>query len=252
MWATGTTATACARPRFGRSSAASRRSSTRPSSSVWRHRSYHRWSMPAPRAGPTPTRPLRLVMVGNFVETTQQYANRIQEHLGSDDTIVVTTVDALHAGEIVPPALRYLRDAGASPRRGRASRPERHSGRGPELHSGRGNTGAACDDRSDGPDRHRVDLSRIHGPDEARRAALCASCVRRRCAPDHGARSRSLPVPGRRGDLCQRRGSDRQETSAARSAGHGIPLCAGPACDPRHPAPGYRAPALVHRFARGR
>ena len=47
--------------------------------------------------GPTPTRPLRLVMVGNFVDTTQQYANRIQDHLGSDDTIVVTTVDALHA-----------------------------------------------------------------------------------------------------------------------------------------------------------
>lgn len=52
--------------------------------------------------GRTPTRPLRLVMVGNFVETTQQYANRIQEHLGSDDTIVVTTVDALHAGETFP------------------------------------------------------------------------------------------------------------------------------------------------------
>ena len=52
--------------------------------------------------GPTPTRPLRLVMVGNFVETTQQYANRIQEYVGSDDTIVVTTVDALHAGESFP------------------------------------------------------------------------------------------------------------------------------------------------------
>lgn len=52
--------------------------------------------------GPTPTRPLRLVMVGNFIETTQQYANRIQDHLGSDDTIAVTTVDALHAGEAFP------------------------------------------------------------------------------------------------------------------------------------------------------
>jgi len=52
--------------------------------------------------GPTPTRPLRLVMVGNFVETTQQYANRIQEYVGSDDTIVVTTVDDLHAGESFP------------------------------------------------------------------------------------------------------------------------------------------------------
>ena len=44
---------------------------------------------------------------------------------------------------------------------------------------------------------------------------------------------------------------DRQKTFAARSAGHGIPLRAGPTCDPRHPAPGYRAAALVHRFARG-
>jgi DNA-binding transcriptional regulator YhcF (GntR family) len=52
--------------------------------------------------GPTPTRPLRLVMVGNFVETTQQYANRIQEHIGIGDTIVVTTVDALHAGDSFP------------------------------------------------------------------------------------------------------------------------------------------------------
>jgi hypothetical protein len=52
--------------------------------------------------GRTPTRPLRLVMVGNFVETTQQYANRIQEYLGSGDTIMVTTVDALHAGETFP------------------------------------------------------------------------------------------------------------------------------------------------------
>jgi DNA-binding transcriptional regulator YhcF (GntR family) len=52
--------------------------------------------------GPTPTRPLRLVMVGNFVETTQQYANRIQEHIGIGDTIAVTTVDALHASEPFP------------------------------------------------------------------------------------------------------------------------------------------------------
>lgn len=52
--------------------------------------------------GPTPTRPLRLVMVGNFVETTQQYANRIKDYLGAGDTIAVTTVDALHAGETFP------------------------------------------------------------------------------------------------------------------------------------------------------
>lgn len=52
--------------------------------------------------GPTPSRPLRLVMVGNFVDTTKQYANRIQEYLGSDDTIIVTTVDALNGGETFP------------------------------------------------------------------------------------------------------------------------------------------------------
>jgi DNA-binding transcriptional regulator YhcF (GntR family) len=52
--------------------------------------------------GRTATRPLRLVMVGNFVETTQLYANRIQEYLGPHDTIVVTTVSALHNGEAFP------------------------------------------------------------------------------------------------------------------------------------------------------
>ncbi len=52
--------------------------------------------------GRSPTRPLRLVMVGNFLETTQLYADRIQGHLGADDTIVVTTVDALHRGEAFP------------------------------------------------------------------------------------------------------------------------------------------------------
>jgi DNA-binding transcriptional regulator YhcF (GntR family) len=48
------------------------------------------------------TRPLRLVMVGNFVETTRHYADRIKEHLGGDDTIAVTTVDALQAGQTFP------------------------------------------------------------------------------------------------------------------------------------------------------
>ncbi|MBF9232902.1 GntR family transcriptional regulator [Microvirga alba] len=52
--------------------------------------------------GRTQTRPLRLVMVGNFIDTTQQYADRIQEYLGSGDTIAVTTVDALQAGEAFP------------------------------------------------------------------------------------------------------------------------------------------------------
>lgn len=52
--------------------------------------------------GRTQTRPLHLVMVGNFVNTTQQYADRIQEYLNAGDTIAVTTVDALQAGEVFP------------------------------------------------------------------------------------------------------------------------------------------------------
>jgi hypothetical protein len=52
--------------------------------------------------GRTPTRPVRLVMVGNFVDTTQQYADRIQEYLGPGDTIAVTTVTALQSGETFP------------------------------------------------------------------------------------------------------------------------------------------------------
>ncbi|WP_230530450.1 GntR family transcriptional regulator [Microvirga roseola] len=52
--------------------------------------------------GRTSTRPLRLVLVGHFVEITQQYANRIQEFIGPSDGILVTTIDALHAGETFP------------------------------------------------------------------------------------------------------------------------------------------------------
>ena len=52
--------------------------------------------------GRSQPRPLRLVMVGNFVNTTQQYAERIQEYLNAGDTIAVTTVDALQAGEVFP------------------------------------------------------------------------------------------------------------------------------------------------------
>jgi DNA-binding transcriptional regulator YhcF (GntR family) len=52
--------------------------------------------------GRTSARPLRLVMVGNFIETTQQYADRVQEFLAPSDVIAVTTVDALHAGEPLP------------------------------------------------------------------------------------------------------------------------------------------------------
>lgn len=52
--------------------------------------------------GRTPTRPVRLVMVGNFIDTTQQYADRIQEYIGPGDTIAVTTVDALQSGEAFP------------------------------------------------------------------------------------------------------------------------------------------------------
>jgi DNA-binding transcriptional regulator YhcF (GntR family) len=52
--------------------------------------------------GRAATRPLRLVIVGNFLDTTQQYARRIQEHLGPGDVIVATTVTALQAGEPFP------------------------------------------------------------------------------------------------------------------------------------------------------
>lgn len=52
--------------------------------------------------GPSSFRPLHLVLVGNFVETTQQYAERIREYLAPADTIGVTTVDALHAGAPLP------------------------------------------------------------------------------------------------------------------------------------------------------
>ncbi|MET0745992.1 MAG: GntR family transcriptional regulator [Microvirga sp.] len=52
--------------------------------------------------GRAATRPLRLVIVGNFLDTTQQYARRIQEHLGPGDVIAATTVTALQAGEPFP------------------------------------------------------------------------------------------------------------------------------------------------------
>jgi DNA-binding transcriptional regulator YhcF (GntR family) len=48
--------------------------------------------------GRTSTRPIRVVMVGNFLDTTLQYADRIRAHLDPADTIVATTVGAL--GEI--------------------------------------------------------------------------------------------------------------------------------------------------------
>ncbi|MBM6593680.1 GntR family transcriptional regulator [Microvirga pudoricolor] len=52
--------------------------------------------------GRAATRPLRLVMVGNFLDTTEQYARRIQEHLNPGDTIMATTVTALQEGEPFP------------------------------------------------------------------------------------------------------------------------------------------------------
>ncbi|MGO4706202.1 GntR family transcriptional regulator [Microvirga sp. 2MCAF38] len=52
--------------------------------------------------GRAQTRPLHLVMVGNFIETTRQYADRIREYLEPGDSITVTTVDALQAGESFP------------------------------------------------------------------------------------------------------------------------------------------------------
>ncbi len=45
--------------------------------------------------GRSSLRPLRLVMVGNFIDTTQQYVDSIRQHLNAGDTIVATTVQAL-------------------------------------------------------------------------------------------------------------------------------------------------------------
>lgn len=42
------------------------------------------------------TRALRLVMVGNFLDTTQKYADRIGTYLKAGDSIAATTVEALH------------------------------------------------------------------------------------------------------------------------------------------------------------
>jgi DNA-binding transcriptional regulator YhcF (GntR family) len=52
--------------------------------------------------GRSASRPLRLVIVGNFLDTTQQYARRIQDHLDPCDAIVATTVTALQEGEPFP------------------------------------------------------------------------------------------------------------------------------------------------------
>jgi DNA-binding transcriptional regulator YhcF (GntR family) len=54
--------------------------------------------------GRTSLRPLRLIMVGNFIDTTQQYVDSIRSHLGAGDIIVATTVGALEkvASEPLP------------------------------------------------------------------------------------------------------------------------------------------------------
>ncbi len=48
------------------------------------------------------SRPLSIVLVGHFVDTTRQYAMRIREFLGPNDSLAVTTVSALQAGEALP------------------------------------------------------------------------------------------------------------------------------------------------------
>jgi len=53
--------------------------------------------------GPTPIHPVRLMMVGNFLDTTQLYADRIYEHLCNQDMISATTVDALKTGAQLTP-----------------------------------------------------------------------------------------------------------------------------------------------------
>ncbi|MGO4571945.1 GntR family transcriptional regulator [Microvirga sp. 2TAF3] len=52
--------------------------------------------------GRSPSRALRIVIVGNFRDTTRQYADRIQEYLGPNDSIAVTTLTSLQAGEVLP------------------------------------------------------------------------------------------------------------------------------------------------------
>ncbi|MFD2261590.1 GntR family transcriptional regulator [Lacibacterium aquatile] len=47
-------------------------------------------------------RPLSLVMVGNFIETTTVYAERVTAYLGLSDTITVTTFSALQEGAQFP------------------------------------------------------------------------------------------------------------------------------------------------------
>ena len=119
--------------------------------------------------GRSSLRPLRLLMVGNFIDTTQQYVDSHPWSISAPgDTIVATTVGALEE-PVRHAALRSVRDTGAPARRGREPVAGRHPGRRAEFHSRRGNPRAPRHDRPDGADRHRVDLSRIHGADEARR-----------------------------------------------------------------------------------
>ncbi|MBZ6075806.1 GntR family transcriptional regulator [Microvirga puerhi] len=52
--------------------------------------------------GRPPAKLMQIVIVGHFLDTTQQYADRIREHLGPDDSIAITTLSALQAGEPLP------------------------------------------------------------------------------------------------------------------------------------------------------
>lgn len=53
---------------------------------------------------PVPVHGLRILMVGNFLETTEKYAERIRTHLPPGDSITATTVEAIkpHAAEPFP------------------------------------------------------------------------------------------------------------------------------------------------------
>jgi DNA-binding transcriptional regulator YhcF (GntR family) len=52
--------------------------------------------------GRSSLRPLRLLMVGNFIDTTQQYVDSIRGHLTVGDTIAATTVRALEDAASTP------------------------------------------------------------------------------------------------------------------------------------------------------
>ena len=129
-------------------------------------------------------RPLRLLMVGNFIDTTQQYVDFIRGHQrGRHNRRYDRRRTRRHRFDDA--SLRPMRDIGAPARRGREPVARRHPGRRAEFHSCRGNTRPPRHDRPHGANWHRVDFSRVHGADETRRPSLHSPRFRRRGEIDH-------------------------------------------------------------------